>query len=108
MAYGIIFQEYHLDSSLKKSVKFVQIHMSWVILTTLLTMAFMGNLKSSLIYKGYERRTMNISEIVDKDMIVHGSAPIVDWWRTPMGQLSPINKRLFCQVEKTNSTFQFG
>ncbi len=39
--------------------------------TMVLIMAFLGNLKSSLVKKNFEKRTMTLEEIFEKDLVIH-------------------------------------
>ncbi len=108
MSYGIIFQEYSLSGSKKKTSRFVQLRMAWVILTMFVTMAFVGNLKTSLVKKNFEKRTMTRNEMIDKDMIIHTSTTSLDWYRTPQAQLDPLNIRYLCQAKKKKSIYVTG
>ncbi len=73
MCYGIIFQEYHQSRMNNKGRLITLVTFMWVAATTFLSMAFTGNLKSSLVRKNYEERTMTLNEIVDKDLTIHMS-----------------------------------
>ncbi len=108
MAFGIIFQEYFFGKLNVKASRFIQLRLTWVVLTMFLTMTFVGNLKSSLVRKNFEKRTMTRAEMIDKDMIVHTSSTSIDWYKTPQAQLYPLNKRLLCQAQKKNSIYVTG
>ncbi len=68
-------------------------------------MMFMGNLKSSLINKNYEKATSTLEQLVDKDMTVHATTSLVGYMKSPVGLESPLLQRLLCQIEKKESTF---
>ncbi len=71
-------------------------------------MTFVGNLKSSLVRKNFEKRTMTWEEMIDKDMIIHTSTTSLDFYKSPLAQLDPMNKRFLCQAEKKNSFYVTG
>ncbi len=108
MTFGIIFQEYFLGRLNEKTSRFIQLRLTWVVLTMFLTMTFVGNLKSSLVRKNFEKRTMTRDEMIDKDMLIHTSTTSLDWYKTPQAQLDPLNIRLLCQAEKKKSIYVTG
>ncbi len=83
--------------------------MTWVIATFFLTMAFSGNLKSSLTRHTYNDPTQTINEIVDKDMIIHTAKVFHDYLLSPSGQSRPeVMRRVLCQAIKKNYFFENG
>ncbi len=110
MTFGIIFQEFGLGDRriTHKPSQYVALRMMWVVLSMLLTMTFVGNLKSSLVKKSYEERTMTLEEVIDKDMTLHTSTAVMDYYDQPQAQLNPITIRLKCQTEKKGSIYVTG
>ncbi len=79
----------------------------WVLSTMFITMAFVGNLKSTLVRKSYEARTMTLNEMIDKEMPVH--IPNTKAGYLEMDQSNSIlNKRILCQAKRTNGVFVVG
>lgn len=104
-AFGIMFQEYEVGKYKRASVRFSQLRVLWIVLTMFLTMAFVGNLKSSLVRKELEQRTMTFDEMVDKDMYIHTNSILMQWYDHPLGKLTPLHARLKCQALKKKSVF---
>ncbi len=110
MTFGIIFQECQMGDRKVTYMprQYVVLRMMWVILSMLLTMTFVGNLKSSLVKKSYEKRTMTLEEVIDKDITVHTSTAAMAYYDQPQAQLNPITKRLKCQAQKKDSIYVTG
>ena len=105
MCYGIIFQEYHqLRSGLPRGQAKVLTAM-WVALTTVLAMAYVGNLKASLVRKDFETRTASLGDMIDRDMEVHTAAQLYNFFNYTRHQ-TYLNERLTCQIEKRKSIHQ--
>ncbi len=73
-----------------------------MISSLVLSLAFVANLKSSLINKTYEDKTNSLDEMIDNDMIVHIGRASSDYMATT-GEEIPINNRLLCQAKKHDS-----
>ncbi len=103
MVFGILFQEYYERKRTKSDkLVFTTLRMVWVIASTLLVMAFIGNLKSSLVVNNYYDQTNAIQGIFDKDLTLHTSPALFDFLKT-MALVSPLDKRLFHQANKDDS-----
>ncbi len=79
----------------------------WIAATTFITMAFVGNLKSTLVRQEFKPKTQTLSEMVDKDMPIHISN-LKNMYMLKMEKIntnSSINKRILCQAHKTNGVF---
>ncbi len=108
MTFGVCFQEY-FASKKKHNKPFSILKMTWVAATFFLTMAFSGNLKSSLTRRTYKEPTKTMNEIVDKDMIIHTAKVFHDYLLSPSGQSRPeVMRRVLCQARKKNFFFQNG
>ncbi len=100
MMFGILFQEYYETKHMKKGKTMLRAHrMVWVVASTLLVMAFIGNLKTSLVVNNYYGQTLTIEEIFEKDLILHSTPTLYDFLRT-LSAVSNLNKRLFHQANK--------
>ncbi len=99
--FGILFQEYYetKNTKNKKSSVFSAHRMVWVVASTLLVMAFIGNLKTSLVVNNYYDQTNEIEEIFDKDLVLHTSQTSYDYLRA-LADVSNLNRRLFHQANK--------
>ncbi len=106
MAVGILFQEYHLGTKTKIPRAATVIRFSWVVTAMVMTMALIGNLKSSLVKSRHEKRTMTLDEAIDKDMKVHLVSTSEAYLNSGITQ-SDLNKRILCQVRKTDSVYPF-
>ncbi len=73
----------------------------------LLVMSYVGNLKSSLVSKSYEKPTKTIAEVIEKDMTHYTFESFYYFMQTPVGQMTSLNKRLLCQTEKKKSVITF-
>ncbi len=105
-AFGNIFQEYSLMSANWKQLS-TKLNVLWVIVTMLLSMSFVGNLKSTLMRKDFESVAKTKEEVVDKDMKIlmsKGMEPLLEGFSVE----SDIDKRILCQIRKTNGFFELG
>ncbi len=84
---------------LSKALQFL-----WVLATAFISMAFVGNLKSTLVKKSYEPKTQTLNEMIDKDMPVFITIAKAMYLERDYTN-SPLNKRLLCQVKKTKEAF---
>ncbi len=104
--FGNIFQEYnHFKVPALISKRYAALQFIWVLATTLMTMAFVGNLKSTLVKKSYESKTRTLIEMIDKDMTVN-----IPLMTAQYLEVDPIelNKRILCQAKKTNGVYNIG
>ncbi len=108
MTYGIVFCEYYhhkkMHKSSNKSWVFDNTRLLWVVASMFLSMAFVGNLKSSLIRHTYKEKTQTLDEMIDKDMFVIMSKVFVDYIKNSASG-NAFNQRLINHVEKKSSTF---
>ncbi len=104
MSYGIMFQEYHCDKKPDFAKMATYVRILWVVVAMFVAMALTGNLKSSLIKKRYEKRTLTLNEVVSKDMTIHMSDTLEDYLTSGMAQ-SQLNARILCQANKKPSKF---
>ncbi len=105
ICFGNMFQEYnkkYMKSAGKKSTK---LHIVWIVATTFLSMAFVGNLKSALVQKKYESRTLTVTEMLDKDMLLFMPDTMEMFLENDYTN-SSINKRILYQSRKTRSSSQ--
>ncbi len=103
MMFGIVFQECFVPKIHNSMSLFSMLRILWVITSMLLVMAFIGNLKSSLILNNYYERTMTFEEIFEKDLPFHSSQALYDFLNSPSALNSPVNRRLLCQANKKGS-----
>ncbi len=109
LTYGIIFQEYNYKEHYanKKNIS-TQFRFLWITVTTFITMAFIGNLKSTLVRQEFMPRTQTLNEMVDKDMPIHvpnvKSMYMENLEKNHLN--SSINKRILCQAYKTDGIYQ--
>ncbi len=106
LTFGILFQEYHLGNKSKlpeARPPFNVLRMVWVVMSMILVMSYVGNLKSSLVSRSYDRPTQTISEIVEKDLTFHAQEALYFFLKTPYGQQTMMNRRLLRQAEKKGS-----
>ncbi len=104
LTFGIVFQEYHQvrrsnTRHLSTIVTFV-----WIAGNTFISMALVGNLKSSLVKSYHEERTKTLNEMVDKDMPIHITTTMEDYLEAGFA-VSELNSRLLCQARKTDLIF---
>ncbi len=102
MTFGVIFHENHLS---KKITSLKGLAFMWLVFTMFLTMAFVGNLKSSLVRKTYQKRTLTLDQLFEEDKVIYISVAAKDFFDLPTTKLSPIYMRVKCQTEKHNSHF---
>ncbi len=108
MAFGIMFQEYHIrvdPKTLTMTAKLIRIF--WVVTAMFMSMALTGNLKSTLVRGRYEKRTMTINEIIDKDMTLHITDTMESYLSSGFTD-SNINTRMLCQARKKSSISPFN
>ncbi len=106
MAYGIMFQEFEEKKFIKKNASYIVLRILWVTTTMLISMTFMANLKSSLMKKNFEERTMTKEEMVDKDMTIHVSFMVANYLDGPSGhQANRFDRRKLCQIKKKDSAY---
>lgn len=74
----------------------------WILSTTFIVMAFLGNLKSSLVRKTFEDRTMTLYELFYKDMTVYMTRTFADYLGATISQ-NDISARLLNQAKRKNS-----
>ncbi len=104
MTYGVLFQEYHQCDDSDKSKLSTKFRLLWIISSVFIVMAFLGNLKSSLVRKSYEKRTMTLYEMVDKDMTISITSTFADYLGATITQ-TDFNSRMLAQAKKKNSIF---
>ncbi len=104
--FGITFQEESVNSKSHKLRTYLRVQLMWQVLTMFMTMFFLAVLKSVLTDKRFEKRTMSISEIMDKDMVLHTLASTMEYFESPEGQLNPLYRRMECQTRRKNSVFK--
>ncbi len=106
MSYGIVFCEYHSHQhrykSSSKTLLFHNIRLVWIIASMFLSMAFVGNLKSSLIRRTYTEKTQTLDEMIDKDMFVMINKVLSGFLKNS-ASTNAFNQRLICQVGKKDS-----
>ncbi len=104
MAFGIVFQEYHVrvDSKADHKMTLKLIRICWVVTAMFLSMALNGNLKSTLVRGRYEKRTMTLNEMIDKDMTLHITDTMESYLSSGFTD-SNLNTRMLCQARKKNS-----
>ncbi len=100
--YGIIFQEFYEDGR-KKRLTYKLVRILWVLTSLFLTMAFLANLKSSLMKKQYEQRTLTLNEMIDKDMRISASPTFTNYLESIAGRAGVLNSRILCQIKKHDS-----
>ncbi len=106
ICFGNMFQEYNnRKQMMTKGKKSIKLHFMWIIATTFLSMAFVGNLKSALVQKNYESRTFTVSEMIDKDMNIFVPDTFIMFLENDSSD-SSINKRILCQIKKTRKQIQ--
>ncbi len=105
MTYGIVFQEFSLGERKGKINIFVLLRMTWVFATMLLTMAFLSNLKSSLVKKNFEKRTETFDEIMEKDMLIHTPQITMNFYKSLGDNIDVISKKVMLQAEKKKSIY---
>ncbi len=105
MCFGNMFQEYNKKLIMGTGKTSTKLHIMWVVATTFLSMAFVGNLKSALVRSKYESRTLTVSEMIDKDMALF-MAITMDMYLENDYTNSIINKRILCQSKKTRKSSQ--
>ncbi len=91
----------------RTSTGFHLLRFLWVVMTMLLVMSYMGNLKSSLVSKSYEKPTKTIEEVIQKDMTHHTFEIFYNYMQSPIGQMTSLSRRLLCQTEKKKSIITF-
>ncbi len=105
ICFGNIFQEYNKMGLTTRSRRAKKLHFVWILGTTFLTMAFVGNLKSTLVRKSYHPRTQSAAEVVDKDMLLTMPNSMEMFLEMDQSE-STINKRFLCQARKTNGVLK--
>ncbi len=105
ISFGNIFQEYNKKQVKTSNVPAKNLHFVWVLATTFLSMAFVGNLKSALVRNGFEPRTQSLSEMVDKDTLIIMPEALENYLEMDDSD-SLINKRILCQARKTNGVLK--
>ncbi len=107
MTYAIVFCEFYHHSKIHKSSNkswvFDNTRLLWVVVSMFLSMAFVGNLKSSLIRHTYTEKTQTLNEMIDKDMHVIMSRVFMDYVKNSASG-NAFNQRLINHVEKKGST----
>ncbi len=91
-----------MHKSSNKSWVFDNTRLLWVVVSMFLSMAFVGNLKSSLIRHTYMEKTQTLDEMIDKDMFVMISSVFVDYIKFSASG-NAFNQRLINHVEKKGS-----
>ncbi len=110
MNYGIMFQEYQSGPSsrvAKQGRSWVWIRTAWSVTAMFLTMAFSGNLYSSLVHQEYEPRTMLIKELFEKDLRLHISVDMVGYLKAT-APVSKVNKLMYEQVNESGNIYDNG
>ncbi len=108
MIYGIVFQEFgDKDHYANKNNISTQFRFLWIVVTTFVTMAFVGNLKSTLVRQEFKPTTQTLNEMVDKDMPIHVPNVKAMYMENleKDNSNSSINKRILCQAYKTDGVF---
>ncbi len=102
--YGVLLLEYHQCKVADKNKLSARFRLLWIISSMFIVMAFHGNLKSSLVRKNYEERTMTLNEMIDKDMTVHITSTFAEYLGATITQ-HDFNERLLKQAKKKDSIF---
>ncbi len=108
MIYGIMFQEFgYKDHYANKSKMSTQFRFLWIAVTSFITMAFVGNLKSTLVRQEFGPRTQTLNEMIDKDMLIHvPNVHIMYTESLEKHNSNPnLNKRILCQAYKKDGVF---
>ncbi len=103
MMFGIVFQECYQPNSIRNTNHLKLLRMLWVFMSMLLTMAFVGNLKTSLVVNNYYDETKNFDQIFEKDLPFHVSRAFYDFVNASATLNSTLNTRILCQVNKKKS-----
>ncbi len=103
-----MFQEYHPTGLDNRKFIFAKVRFMWIVLTMFISMAFVGNLKSSLVKKNFEKRLMTMTEMVEKDLVLHTSTATLDFYDDPNIASRPLYQRLKCQTYKHKSLYISG
>ncbi len=69
-----------------------------------IVMAFAGNLRASFVKQNYEKRTLRLHEMVDKDMTIYTSNELTEYFEMTKS-FSSLNKRILEQAKKKNSFY---
>ncbi len=104
--FGNMFQEYDMTFDKRKEAS-GKLHLLWVFITMILSMSFVGNLKSILMKKDFEPMASTKAEIVDMDMKIlvrYGMEPILEMYAS----VNDIDNRLLCQARKSNGFYKAG
>ena len=109
MCYGIVFQEFGdrrsgFTSTNKLGRSGAVLRSSWLVVCTLLTWSYMGNLKASLVGQDHEKPTRTLNEMVDKDLRQLMSLTFLNYLNST-SSLSRLNSRLACQGLKRNELY---
>ncbi len=103
LTYGVLFQEYEEckkhDDKIKRSTL---LGLFWNLSTMFIVMAFLGNLKSSLVRKKYEDRTMTLYEMFEKDMAVYITKTFSEYLGSTITE-NDLSARILNQAEKKDS-----
>ncbi len=103
MMFGIVFQECYQPGSIRSTNHLKLLRMLWVVMSMLLTMAFVGNLKTSLVVNNYYDQTETFDQIFEKDLPFHVSRAFYDFVNASAALNSTLNIRILCQVNKKKS-----
>ena len=110
MCLGVAFQEFGerrtgfaIISKIDKAGSLLRA--SWLVVCTLLTWSYLGNLKASLVRKDYEKATQTLDEVVDRDLRLFMSVTFLNYLNAT-SQLSQLNSRLACQTMKANELYE--
>ncbi len=107
MAYGNIFQEYNQKKPTQQGKIYITVSFMWVVATMVLSMSFVGNLKSILMKKDFETTTATREEIVDKDMRILMPKEM-EAIMEAYSNHNNIDERILCQTRKTKGFYNVG
>ncbi len=103
MMFGILFQEYYEGKGMKNINTLLNVNrLMWVVTSMILTMAFNGNLKTTLVVKTSYEQTKSMADIFEKDLTFHVSPSSCGYLETT-APLSPVNKALLRQAKNSDA-----
>ncbi len=103
MNFGNIFQEYSQSNQTNRRMTSAKLQFLWIVATTFITMAFVGNLKSILVKKTYEPKTSSLREIIASDkrvFVYEGNGLFMESFNQ-----EDIARDIWNQALKTNGTY---
>ncbi len=107
ITFGSIFQEFSDTTFIDRRLTSTKLNLIWVIVTMLLSMSFVGNLKAILMRKEFEDVPTTKAEVIDRDMrllMTRGMEQVLELYALE----SDMDKRILCQTRKTNGFYDAG